>query len=900
MSNICSLFFLVLVLCSVTKVGAQKIIIEGNVSDKYDAIPGAEVVIEGLPISTLTDLDGNFKLEVAQEGTYKVKVSFITYNTQTNRISVKRGKSYNLIFSLTTLASTEKQFSIGSRAAPRTSLESTSPVDVITQEDILNSNQTELGGLLHDLVTSFHSTQQTIASGTDHIDPASLRGLGSDQVLVLVNGKRRHHSSLLNVNGTVGKGSVGTDFNSIPISAIKRIEILRDGATSQYGSDAIAGVINIILKHQNNKILIDTRFKQNTEGDGEVIFGAVNFGFSVGKQGFVNITTEIRDRASINRAGHYTGSVYSSNEEEDSQLIEENAFFSQIGLGGKRVMKIGAAETKNIAVVLNSEFNISDNTKAYIFGLKNYREGKSSGFYRFPFEEEKVVESLFPNGFLPNILTDIKDDALTFGFSSEKNFWNVNFSHTIGVNQLGFSVSNSNNASLGVVSPTFFDVGAYSFSQQTSNFDISRLFSYLGGINVAFGGELRFENYQIIKGEEASYINGGETFLDADGDEVLKISGSQVFPGIQPINELDKSRTNSSFYLDVETKINEQILVNTALRFKNYSDYGGRLIHRFAARYKCKDAFNLRLGVSSGFRAPSLQQVYFSNISTQVVNEAELQVGTFNNKSNVAKAIGIATLKPELSNHFMVGFTSRLFNDFSIALDFYTIQVKDRIVLSSRVEEGYEDILEPLNVTSAQFLANAIDLKTVGLEGIVTYNKNLGKGKIKSSFMANIAKTSIEGSVNAPNAFQNNEDVFFNREEVARIEKSQPRLKFIFSNSYELKKIKVNLNNIYFGSVTYFHPDDGNVDNWQLNEFTGIVESRDQTFSSKILTNLSITYKVLNNLDIGLLGNNIFNVYPDKLSHSENTENGNFVYSRNVQQFGVNGSNFSARILLSL
>nr|MBX2828530.1 TonB-dependent receptor [Flavobacteriaceae bacterium] len=315
---------------SVTVHAQSRATITGNVSDQFGSLPGATVSIEGTDIATTTDVNGNFTLEV-DEGTYVVSASFVMYIGQAKEVTVKVGDTTEVTFMLKTGFSIDQPVSIGSRGTITTSLKTSAPVDIITPQLLSSSPRMELGDVLHYLVPSFHSTNQTIADGTDHIDPATLRGLGPDQVLILVNGKRRHNSSLLNVNGTVGRGSVGTDFNAIPIATIERIEILREGATSQYGSDAIAGVINIILKKQTEVIDIDNRVLINSEGDGFENYSSGNFGLKLGNKGFLNVTAEYRNRNATNRAGDYTGSVYSDDPIEDAQLIEQNDFFNQTG-----------------------------------------------------------------------------------------------------------------------------------------------------------------------------------------------------------------------------------------------------------------------------------------------------------------------------------------------------------------------------------------------------------------------------------------------------------------------------------------------------------------------------------------------------------------------------------------
>ncbi len=898
--------FIVTIICfiliSFTANSQSRATISGTVSDQFGGIlPGAKVSIEGTKITTTTDANGLYKLEV-EEGDYTINVGFIMYKSSSKAINVNVGDNAILNFVLAAGFSIDEPVSLGSRAQPKSLLKTTAPVDIISPEEISNSSQIEMSQILQYLVPSFHSTHQTISDGTDHIDPASLRGLGPDQVLVLINGKRRHSSSLLNVNGTVGRGSVGTDFNAIPIAAIDRIEILRDGATSQYGSDAIAGVINIILKEQTKFINIDSRVGSNSEGDGDVQYFGANFGIDIGKKGFLNLTGEFKQRQSTNRAGNYTGTVYKDDPVEDAELIAQNNFFDNTGYTGRRVMEIGNAATQNLGFFFNGELPINTDINFYFHGGRNYRQGIAKGFYRFPKNEDQVVEELNVNGFSPHILTDIKDDAIVAGIRGIKNEWAIDFSQSIGLNTLGFTVENSNNASMGISSPRGFNSGGFRYQLNTTNFDLSRTFDTLEGINLAFGGELRVENYRIIAGEDASYIDGGETFIDDNGEEKPKIPGAQVLPGIRPENELNRYRTNGVAYVDLEVNPTTSLLLKGALRYVFYNDFGQQTIWKLASRYSFTDNLSLRASYSTGFRAPSLHQAYFQDTSTQFIDGEILQVGTFNNESAIVNdAFGLGKLKPELSTHFSFGLSGKISNALTFSFDCYEIKIDDRIVLSGRLDEGFEAILKPFNVSVAQFLTNAINSKTSGIDLSLNYRNKIGPGEFYTSIAANFNSTKVT-TINSIGNPDNNIDPasIFNREEISRIESAQPDFKVNALMSYELNKLEFQLRNTYFGEVTYIHPDDGNSDNWVLNTFNGLVESRDQTFTPKLLTDLSVSYQVKNWLRLSLGGNNILNVYPDKHKHSANTSLGNFTYSRRVQQFGVKGANYFLRVNMKL
>ncbi|WP_010182667.1 TonB-dependent receptor [Aquimarina agarilytica] len=867
---------------------------KGKVLDQYGALPGAKVYIKETGAKTETDLEGAFFLEHIP-GTFTLKVDYLLYEPFEEIVDLKTNEVLEFTIKLVPDWDEERPILLGSRSKPKTSLERIAPVDVIYPKDISNSSQMELGQLLHFLLPSFHSTHQTISDGTDHIDPATLRGLGPDQLLVLINGKRRHSSSLVNVNGTIGRGSVGTDFNAIPVASIERIEVLRDGASSQYGSDAIAGVVNIILKNQIEKIIIESVAKINHIGDGKSTYTSGNVGFNLGDKGFVNVSAEYRDRESTNRSGDYTGQVFGADENED-QLVD---FFKQTGFSGRKVMEVGNAATRNIALQFNSEFKIGTKSTIYAFGGRNYREGRSRAFYRFPNEKNKVVTELFNNGFSPEIFTDIQDDAITIGIKGKKEAWNVDFSHTIGKNILDYTVNNSNNASLGEVSPKTFYAGGFIYSQNVTNLDFSKPLYFLEGSNIAFGAELRVENYQIVAGEEASFINGGDTFIE-NGTVFSRDVGAQGFPGFMPENELNKFRTNTSGYIEFESKVSDKILAVLGGRYETFNKFGSQGTWKVATRYQPTTNLTFRGSLSTGFRAPSLHQFYFNNTSTQFSNGAAFNVGTFNNSSAAAESLGIGVLQPELSKHYNFGLTTKLFNSFSLFIDSYVIRIEDRIVLSNPIDEGFEELLEPFNLDRAQFFTNAIDTRTIGLDIKLNYNTYLGSGKLFSTLSGNFSSTNILDEPRTSDQIAIQDQEIFNREERSRIESSQPTFKINFLNTYEIEQFSFTLNNNLFGSVTYRHPKDGDPNNWTLNEFTGNIESRDQKFSPKLVTDIALTYNFNNLVHLSIGANNAFHVFPDEHKHSGNVNQGRFIYSRRVQQFGVRGANYFARLLLKL
>ena len=617
-------------------------------------LPGVNVVVKGTTVGTTTDVDGQATLTAADDAT--LIFTFIGYGSQEVAVG---GRSDISVQMQPDLSELQEVVVIGSRNQNRTVTETPVPVDVIPlQEVVEGAPQVEITQILNYVAPSFSSNRQTIADGTDHVDPASLRGLGVDHVLVLVNGKRRHPSSLVNVNGSVGRGSVGTDLNAIPAASIERIEVLRDGAAAQYGSDAIAGVINLVLKETTDEVFFSGTAGQHYEGDGEVAQFNTNFGFDVGERGFINLTGQYQYRGRTDRAGEWSGSVFRTDwdgespgiyaenfaagdlspfdvgrrltQEQANEINAANAFTNNLTEaeeealinqnGGRRAfsMIVGQSEAVNASAMLNSAFEVSENHEFYLFGGLSARRGLATGFYRLP-NQTRTLTSVYPNGFLPEINTNIFDASISGGLRGSVGEWYTDFSHTYGTNAFEFLITNTSNASLGNSTPTSFNAGGFRFQQNTTNVDFSRYFDdALGaGINVAFGGEYRVENYEIMAGEEASYRNygvvnvvdsvGGLPFVNSQNSTNIfydRPGGSQVFPGYQPANELQQSRSTVAGYADVEFNFTEQFFLDAAIRFEDYTDFGSTFNWKLAGRYAPTDALAFRAAVSTGFRAP--------------------------------------------------------------------------------------------------------------------------------------------------------------------------------------------------------------------------------------------------------------------------------------------------------
>jgi len=906
---------------------AQQATVQGTVKDDHENLPGASIFLKDKSAGTFSKQDGKFQLRI-KPGRYTVVASFTGYKAAEKEVVLVEHQNLNLDFVLQPTALDEVVV-LGSRSLPRSQLETPVPIDVIDLQVITKDvAQVSLNQILNYAAPSFNSNTQVISDGTDHIDPASLRGLGPDQVLVLINGKRRHTSSLVNINGTFGKGSVGTDLNAIPSAAIKKIEILRDGAAAQYGSDAIAGVINIVLDDNVNQIRSSITsggyLSKNSEKgiDGENLQANINFGLPIGiKGGFINLAGSFDFRNPTNRMKEFTGVIFS---DYNNPALYPNPTGADItneelkrrGLTrADFVSRIGQSENRGGAFTFNSVVPLSNGAEFYAFGGLNYRNGKSAAFRRQPAQLTQNIPSIYPLGFLPIINTDNYDQSVTSGIRGKIESWNVDFSNTYGRNAIDFATSNSVNASLLNASPTNFRDGGYRFTQNTTNLDLNRNFAdVLNGLNVAYGFEHRYENYQIVKGDEASYADYGRAVkvgVDLTGKDILipdltgniqrlkapngspYAGGAQAFPGFRPENAVNATRSSVAAYSDVELNFTSKWLVDLALRFENYSDFGSTFNWKVASRYKLGDNWTIRAAANTGFRAPSLHQRYFSATSSLFTDGIIIQSGTFTNDSRPAKLLGIPDLKEEKSNSYSLGLTGK-FGKFKLTVDGYQVRINDRIIYTGQFsgsnsatataqDREIYTLLDQANAKTARFFANAIDTRTRGIDAVFTYSDHLLRGRFQADLSASLVKTEVIGNVKASPLLVGKESIYFDRASRIYLESAVPRIKSNLSLNYNIHKWGIFLRNVYFGPV---------------DAATNVVADA-QTFGGKIITDLATSYNLLSNLKFTVGANNLFDIYPDK-TIGGNTGAGYFIYSRTGQQFGFNGRFVFVRLALTI
>jgi len=946
------LVILVLVFGAISTANGQ---ISGTVTDDQGVpLVGASVVKKGTTIGTTTDFDGNYSIDAILGD--RLTVSFIGYEPQEVLVN-----STILNITLVSGLALSEVIITGSRNPNRVATESTVPVDVIDVKELSSVGpQVNLNQILNYVAPSFTSNTQTISDGTDHIDPASLRGLGPDQVLVLINGKRRHTSSLVNVNGTFGRGSVGTDLNSIPAASIQRVEVLRDGAAAQYGSDAIAGVINIILNKDSGELNLTVtsgaNFSKNANGqtggsDGEATNIAGSYGVSLGERGgYINFSGDFDVRQDYSRMKEWEGDVFNQYNtverfanadgydvaallDDDVTDVIQYANAAGIDTGGATTkaelqpilsadnteseltarglvrsdfnMRVGQSALRGGRFFANFALPLDDyGTELYSFAGISSRTGNSAGFYRLP-NQSRTYTPAYLNGFLPEINSNIKDQSIAVGIKGKIGDWSVDFSNTYGKNAFLYTIGNTYNASLQSASPTIFDAGGFSFSQNTTNLDITQFYDDIfSGLNVAFGGEYRLENYEIVAGQESSYAQytaAGEVITLAtqqpsqDFFGSSRPGGSQVFPGFSPNNELSRGRSSVAGYVDLEADFSESVLVSFATRFENYSDFGSTINFKVSSRVKITDNFNLRGALNTGFRAPSLHQIYFNSTSTIFDQDGNPQeVGTFSNDSKAAKLLGIPELKEETSSSVSLGLTGKIPDaNLTVTVDGYFVKIDDRVVYTGQFAgpgtgSELDNLLRQANASAASFFANAIDTESRGIDLVLTQRANVWDGwMLNSTLAATFSKTQQVGEIKASQVLEDAGlvDTYFPEDSRVYLEEAVPRTKVNLTFNLSSDKLIFFLRGVYFGKVT---------------EATTNID-RQQVFSSKFVTDLSVGYKATPSLTFTVGANNLFDTYPDRAAEAladggNNRSDGRFDWSRRAQQFGIGGRFLFARV----
>ncbi len=886
-------------------------------SETGEPMPGATVLEQGTTNGTGTDNDGRFSLRVQPGAT--LVISAIGFKTQQIAVGERSTVEVRLAASATDLSDVVV---VGSRGLPRTDVERPSPVDVLNAKELQATGQVDLAQQVQFNSPSFNSAKTGINGVANYADPATLRGLSPDQVLVLVDGKRRHQFSALNLNVTVGSGTVVTDLNAVPSLAVERIEVLRDGAAAQYGSDAIAGVINLGLNKSTGVATAKVQYGVTKEGDGAQYLAGANYGLKLGKQtenpGYLNLTLQYQHQGETNRTDNYIGRIYTA---ASAPAANENRIRAERGKYGPlgTPFKVGTYGS-NRADIYQGFYNLGmplggSGWSAYSFGGYSRKNILAFGFFRNAATTGPTAVNstpLHPDGYLPQLPGRSDDYSAVVGLNRKvAGSWNLDFSTGYGYNYLDLFVNNSANPSMGAASPRDgFYVGRSAFGQSTSEVNVSRNYEGLFGtksFNVALGSQFRVDQFVVTKGSLESYLNGGISG---------KTVGSAGRPGIAPEDEVNTTRTNVGVYVDVESDLTERLLLTTALRYENYSDFGSNLSGKFAGRFKVTEGVALRGSINRGFRAPSLQQT-FTSVTTSTVQGGEIvQTKQLRNDDPRLGPLGVADPQPETSWNYSLGVAAKLSDNLLFTLDAYQIDINDRIVNSERLIKGtapggIRALQTPdfNGISEVRFFTNAIDTRTRGLDLVTTYKTDFSeRSRLSASLALSFNQTEISRFGATPAQLQagtTNRILLIDTVSIGLIEQAQPRQKVLLSATYTLGKFSLTPRASYFGAVTAYEKPNNIAPVPPTTTTPGVpgryVKHISQEFSGKTLFDLAVVYNVAKAVSLTVGGNNITNVYPDRVDASRfgSYSNGEIPYSRNVAQFGFNGAYYYSNLTLT-
>ncbi|QTC89034.1 TonB-dependent receptor plug domain-containing protein [Brevundimonas pondensis] len=752
----------------------------------------------------------------------------------------------------------------GTRVPNRSRLDTLAPVDVVTAETLSTRGTTEFAAALAQSVPSLVFARPSVVDGTDSIRPATLRGLSPDQTLVLLNGTRRHASALVNVNGSIGRGSAAVDLNAIPTGALDRVEVLRDGASAQYGSDAIAGVINLRLKEAREGggasvtygqyfTTVETARGERDETDGRTVTASAWQGFGLGSDGFLTLSAEYLNREPTNRSDY-------------DPRVTPTAITA----------RAGDPKVEQWTVFANAGKSLNADWAAYGWAGYQDRDSESAAFPRLPNNANNVV-SIYPNGFLPKIAVNSQDLSLAGGVKGEIAGWSADISLVYGRNALDFRTEDSLNSTYGSASPTSFDSGGLTYDQLVFGADFTRQFEVglTGPLNFAWGLEARREGYKIDAGQPESWNRGPL------GSNTALAGGAQGFVGFQPSNEVDDDRDAVALYADVEIPLTEKFTVEGALRVEDYSDFGDAQTGKLAARYDFSPNFALRGSISTGFRAPSLQQSFFTSTSSVIQNGAVVETGTFPATSAVATALGAKALKPETSTNYSLGAVVRL-GDFDLTVDAYKITIEDQIVLSELINRSFSGqvagLLDPLGVQAARFFLNGVTTETEGVDIVGRYRlRTESAGNWDFTVAANVNDVSVT-KLPTSSSVLNPVPTLFARSRILTIEEGTPDTKVSGSVDWSLGRWGATARATYYADVLQ----------------PGSTAASDYSTGAKTTLDLEGRFQVTDRVGLAVGVDNVFDEYPDFVPETLNS-NGvlGFPY---YSPFGFNGRYGYARL----
>ena len=779
----------------------------------------------------------------------------------------------------------------GSRFGGRTVASSPTPIDSINSAELLKGGTSDLQSALKVAVPSFSTPRPSAAGLSDFLQSPTMRGLSTGDLLVLINGKRRHTNSDLNTNNQIGRGDVAYDFSAIPASAIKRVEVLRDGAAAQYGSDAIAGVMNVVLDDSVG-FLAQAKFGETTHGDGAHYQADLGAGFKVG-DGNLRITAQYIDHHHTNRATPDTRQQYFGS---NGTTLPSSFYGSGTGLTpstgtldpreatfNRNIWVFGEPDYTNKTIFANFQLPLSSDVTFYSFGGYNFLNGTSYNFLRRSGQDE-TVRALHPDGFLPKNHVQIENYSAAAGIKgSDLVGFGWDLSSVYGFSSSKQSNLDSNNASLGAASPLDSYRGAERFRQWTSNLDITRSIPVGDSdpIKIAFGAEYRREWYRLVAGSLDSYLNGGMPILDGPNKGKPAPVGSQPSGGITPTNAVAGSRDAKAIYGELEKRFFDRLLLDAAIRHENYSDFGSTTNYKLAGRLEIVKSFALRGSVGTGFRAPALAQIIYNSATTNFLNGQPTEIRLISTTDPIAPLVGAPALKPEKSKNWSVGGVFQS-GDFTAAVDYYHITMTNRLALSSAfssaalsahlANRGFPGI------SSVSFVTNGVDTTTHGVDVTATYRQKLGEhDTLGLTFAANFNTSRIDrvSSTPAQLATLGITAPLEDLTNQVRLTQSSPKDKISLELDWKHDKFGVTLTNTRYGEVQQVALTGRTpaqvaalIPGYNVTLVPSAPGSANsdiiQKFGADIITDLDVSYQFNETLTITVGASNLFDKFPDK------------------------------------
>lgn len=764
----------------------------------------------------------------------------------------------------------------GTRVAGRTQMDSTSPVDVFNAGELQHQGTPQLATALANVAPSIDFPRPSNTDATDAIRPITLRGMSPDQTLVLINGERAHTSAVVNLNGSVGRGSQAVDLNTIPTVALEGVEVLRDGASAQYGSDAIAGVVNLRLRKADHggglnvsTGIYDTNYtgvygKHSVTGEPTVDVSGWQ-GFKILGDGFLTISGDYQHTSATNRA------------DNDPRSTANNPGYVNSRTGDPDVFQ--GSGFANFGKSLNDVWSL------YGWAGYQYRNTTSNATTRLASAYNGTtatiggIASVYPNGYTPQINSHSKDLNTAIGVKGEIAGWSVDAKFSYGMNKVNFWTINSINYSLGAASPTSFYDGSLKYDQTEGGVDLAKKFDILKGLNVAWGVEARRETYSIGAGDPTSYEQGTVNSSAS--------AGAQGFTGFKDTDAVNAHRSNVSAYVDLDQQVTDKLRLGAAGRYEHYSDFGSAATWKASGRYDFSHAFALRSTISSGFRAPSLGQEYFTSTASVLSSgpitiggvtypiNTPVSTGTYSSTSAIGKALGGQALRPEKSINYSVGGVFRL-GGLDITVDGYLVKVRDAIALSENISTSASTqvaaILNAYGVSQARFFINGVHTTTQGIDAIAHYKWKTEKaGTFDFTVAGNVNKITVD-SVPTNTAVLNPAPTLFARTRILTMEEGTPGEKVTNTIDWSKGKIGATARVTYYGNVTV----------------PGSTIATDANTGRRAITDLEIRYQPKDTaLDLAIGGNNIFDVYPRYSPSNVNTTGAGTFPS--YTPWGING-----------